>query len=105
MKFGEKLKELRLKSDLTHVELANQSGLTKRTIINYETGNSYPKKREVYKLLAEIFKVEFNYLLTEDEEFIIAAEEKYGHRGMKQAEMLVDVFLIYLPAVIYRMTI
>ncbi len=90
MKFGEKIKELRLKNNLTQTEIAQQSELTKRTIINYETGNSYPKKREVYKLLAKTFGVDLNYLLTEDEEFIIAAEEKYGHRGMKQAEMLVD---------------
>ncbi len=90
MKFSEKVKELRMKNNLTQVELAQNSGLTKRTIINYETGNSYPKKREVYKLLAEIFGVELNYLLTEDEEFIIAGGEKYGLRGMKQAAMLVD---------------
>lgn len=53
-----KIKELRVKNNLTQVDLSRLSGLTKRTIINYETGNSYPKKREVYKLLAEIFKAE-----------------------------------------------
>lgn len=90
MKFGEKIKALRLQKELTQIELAHRSGLAKRTIINYETGASYPKKREVYKVLADIFDTELNYLLTEDEEFILAGEEKYGRRGKKQAEQLVD---------------
>lgn len=90
MKFGEKIKALRLQKGLTQIELAHRSGLAKRTIINYETGASYPKKREVYKVLADIFDTELNYLLTEDEEFILAGKEKYGRRGKKQAEQLVD---------------
>lgn len=90
MKFGEKIKALRLQKELTQIELAHRSGLAKRTIINYETGASYPKKREVYKVLADIFDTELNYLLTEDEEFILAGNEKYGRRGKKQAEQLVD---------------
>lgn len=90
MKFGEKVKALRLNGGMTQAELANRSSLSKRTIINYETGVSYPKKREVYKTLADIFEVELNYLLTEGEEFILAGNEKYGQRGMKQAERLVD---------------
>lgn len=90
MKFGEKVKALRIQNGMTQIELAHQSSLAKRTIINYETCASYPKKRDVYKKLADIFGVELNYLLTEDEEFILAGEEKYGRRGKKQAEQLVD---------------
>ena len=29
-----------------------------------------------------------NYLLTEDEEFVVQASEQYGSRGMKQAKDL-----------------
>ena len=90
MKFGEKVRALRIKNEMTQTELAHLSSLAKRTIINYETCTSYPKQREVYKKLADIFGVEINYLLTEDEEFILAGEEKYGRKGMKQAEQLVD---------------
>ncbi|MDD4774197.1 MAG: helix-turn-helix transcriptional regulator [Eubacteriales bacterium] len=90
MKFGEKVRRLRKKSAMTQAELAQRSSLSKRTIINYESGASYPKKREVYRTLADIFEVELNYLLTEDDEFIMAGNEKYGLRGMRQAERLVD---------------
>jgi transcriptional regulator with XRE-family HTH domain len=90
MKFGEKIKTLRVDKGWTQVELAQRSGLSLRTIINYEKGASYPKKREVYMIMANLFRIETNYLLTEDEEFILAGAEMYGLRGMKQAEVLVD---------------
>ena len=44
----------------------------------------------MYKKLAEVLKVDVNYLLTDDEEFISAAQEKYGRRGAKDAERLVS---------------
>lgn len=31
-----------------------------------------------------------NYLLTEDEEFVVQASEQYGSRGMKQAKDLIE---------------
>ena len=68
MKFGEKLKELRNQKGLTQEELAQKIGVKKRTIVGYEAGEYYPRKREVYNHLAEVFGVELNYLLTEDEE-------------------------------------
>ena len=50
----------------------------------------YPKKREIYSKLAELLDVDINYLLTEDEEFTMQAHEKYGARGAKQAQELVN---------------
>lgn len=89
MKFGEKLKDLRKKKGLTQSELAKEIGVSLRTIISYEKGNSYPKKREIYFHLATFFDVDNNYLLTEDEEFVAEAQSKYGYSGAKQAEKLV----------------
>lgn len=89
MKFGEKLRNLRKSKGLTQTDLAEEIGVSLRTIISYETGKSYPKRREIYTLLADIFHTDVNYLLTEDEEFIADAKEKYGSRGAKQAQMLV----------------
>ena len=43
----------------------------RRTITNYEKGESYPKQREIYGKMAEILGVDINYLLTENEEFYI----------------------------------
>lgn len=89
MKFGDKLKNLRKEKGVNQTELGREIGVSLRTVISYETGKSYPKKREIYSKLAEYFSVDINYLLTEDEEFITEAEEKYGSRGARQAAELV----------------
>ena len=85
MKFGEKLREQRNKAGLSQEELGKAVGMTRRTLINYESGNSYPQDRNVYFKLAEYFKVDVNYFLTEDEEFLTLAAETYGRRGQEQA--------------------
>ncbi len=89
MKFGEKLKDLRKEKGINQTALAKEIGVSLRTVISYETGKSYPKKREIYSKIAEYFNIDINYLLTEDEEFITTAEEKYGNRGSRQAAELV----------------
>ncbi|MGF0008516.1 helix-turn-helix domain-containing protein [Eubacteriales bacterium SGI.150] len=90
MTFGEKFKEQRLKLGLTQKELAAKLNLNYRMISMYETGRSFPRSRENYKKMAEVFGVNVNYLLTEDEDFVAQAGEKYGARGMKQAQELLD---------------
>lgn len=89
MKFGEKLRDLRQRNGLTQAELAEKAGISLRTVNYYESGTTYPKKREIYKTLADILKVDVNYLRNEDDEFITMASQKYGYRGAKQAEELV----------------
>lgn len=90
MKFGEKIKTLRKEQKLSQADLAKAVGLSARAVQNYEIAGSYPKNREMYKKLAEVLKVDVNYLLTDDEEFISAAQEKYGRRGAKDAERLLS---------------
>ena len=65
-------------------------GVSLRTIMNYEKGESYPKQREIYGKMAEILGVDINYLLTENEEFYIRANEKYGTTGAQQAKALME---------------
>jgi transcriptional regulator with XRE-family HTH domain len=84
MKFGEKVKEQRKKAGLLQDDLAKAIGVTKRTLRNYEVGTSYPQDRSIYIKLADFFKVDINYFLTEDEEFITAAAESYGVKGQAQ---------------------
>ncbi|MGI6202342.1 MAG: helix-turn-helix domain-containing protein [Eubacteriales bacterium] len=90
MKFGEKLRQARLKAKYTQEQLANVVQVTKRTIINYETGKRYPRDRGMYARLAEALGVDVNYLLTEDEEFITEAASKYGSKGEAEARELLE---------------
>jgi len=89
MKFGDKVKELRQQIDLTQEELAKKIGVSPRTIFAYENGETYPRRREIYNSLAELFGVEMNYLLTEDEEFISEAAVQHGLRGEQQARKII----------------
>ena len=90
MRFCEKLKEARTKAGLKQEELAKALGVSLRTITNYESGERYPKKREIYYKLAELFHTEENYFLNEDEDFLLTAVEKYGSKGAKQARELME---------------
>ncbi len=90
MKFGEKIKDARKKSGLSQEEFAKKIGVSLRTVTNYETGDRYPKKREMYYIIADVLNVDINYLLTEDEAFLLKAEEQYGYMGKKQAQTLVS---------------
>lgn len=84
MTFGEKLKELRIRKGWTQEELAHKIGKQRRAIIRYESGECCPR-RDDYRKLAEIFNVDVNYLLTEDEKFMSDVREQYGRRGQLQA--------------------
>lgn len=90
MKFGDKVRDLRKQSKMTQEELAKALDVSTRTVINYEQGKLYPRKRERYTQLADVFGVELNYLLTEDEEFITEAGEMYGRRGRMQAQDILE---------------
>lgn len=89
MKFGEKLRNARKIKRLTQDELAKLTGVSKRTIVNYESGTIYPKERKMYTSLAEALDVEPNYLISEDEEFLVDSGERYGSRGRTQARRII----------------
>ena len=78
MKFGEKVRLLRNEKKLSQTELGKMCGLSLRTIRNYEVDGRYPKQREVYAKLAAALGCEINFLLSEDEEFVLQAQQNYG---------------------------
>lgn len=90
MKFGDKIKEQRIQRGLTQDELSSELGISKRTLCYYEQGKTHPKSREVYKKLASFFEMDVNYFLTEDEEFLTEVAEKYGRRGLSQAQAVLE---------------
>lgn len=100
MRFGEKLRDLRTDRAMTQAEVAEEIGVSLRTVVSYETGKSYPKQRRVYQKLAKLFDVNPDYLLTEgdgpmrekdadDAGFVDRAAATYGSRGKRQAQDLV----------------
>ena len=89
MSFGEKLKELRTKANMSQEQLAKELGITRRSIVYYETARRYPKKREILTGISKIFGVAIDYLVSDSEDFIITASERYGASGVKDASQLV----------------
>ncbi|MBP3781181.1 MAG: helix-turn-helix domain-containing protein [Selenomonas sp.] len=90
MKFAEKIRQLRGQKGLSQEAVAKAIGVTRRTYVSYEKDGRYPKNRERYAQLAEVFGVDINYLYTENEDFVSQVGAKYGARGMKQATALVS---------------
>ena len=93
MTFGEKFKIEREKKGMTQQEVADALGINRRMITRYENGISFPRTKDAYRKIAAFFGVDVNYLLTDDEEFVVEASEQYGSRGMKQAQEKADGIL------------
>jgi len=90
MNFGEKLREIRTKENLTQQEMADRIGVSLRTLKSYELGETLPRYRKTYHKIADEFNADVNYLLTEGDDFVLSAGEKYGSRGMKGAKELIN---------------
>ena len=60
--FGNTLKTLRLRKDMTQAQLANKLGLTKSVISAYETGLRLPSY-DILIHIARIYNVSTDYLL------------------------------------------
>ena len=90
MKFGEKVRQARIAAHLSQQQLADRSGISLRTIQNYETGGRMPKQRDSYRRLASALHMEVSVLLDEQAEFVLAAGEEYGSHGSEQAQRLVE---------------
>lgn len=78
MTFGEKVRSLREARGLSQTDLGNLVGASLRTVRNWEVDGVYPKKREVYAALADVFNCEVNYLLTDSDDSTLFEEETYG---------------------------
>ena len=94
MKFHEKIRSLRKQYKYTQQELANLLGVSLRTITNYESGERYPQRRELYSRLGEIFHVDPDYFLTErDEPVEITAPAVPSPDARRHAEELIEQIL------------
>ena len=63
MTTGERIKELRLKNNMTMEELAEKLGLQKAAIYKYESGLVVNLKRSVIEKLSQIFNVSPSYIM------------------------------------------
>ena len=95
--FGEKLKEARVSLGMPQTQLAQEIGVTTRSIQAYEKGDKKPREAMMAKL-AKVLKVSVKFL-TDDEcedpvadiekdNYIEEARERYGSKGARDVEQL-----------------
>ena len=89
MKFGERLKELRLLVGLTQVEVAKRAGTTSRSIQHYELGTRVPNIEAAQRLAAAL-GCTVEQLLEGGEVYIAEAQQKGGAKAARDIEELVD---------------
>ena len=92
MNLSEKIKNARTAKQMSQNELAKATGISLRTIQNYETGARLPKSRSTYTKLADALGIDENALMDENTDFVLRATERYGGRGARQAWDLVADF-------------
>ena len=90
MNFGEKLKNFRTENDYTQDEFAKIIGVSKRTLLLYEQGKRYPKQKEVYEKIAEVMDCDYNFLMSEEDEFLEAVSNKYGTGEVAKVRALAE---------------
>ena len=84
------LKEKRIESGLTQVELAQKAGVSARTIQNYEMGTRKPRNLEVIQQIAEVLQTTPDYLLGSSGTYVVEAQEKGGAKAARDIEALVS---------------
>ncbi|SHK21046.1 DNA-binding transcriptional regulator, XRE-family HTH domain [Hathewaya proteolytica DSM 3090] len=90
MQFKDKLRKMRTENKMTQEELSNKLGVTKRTLINYEKGNCYPKSTEIFSKLSSIFNVSTDYLMMDESENINSNEKSIEMDSKLQAMNLIS---------------
>lgn len=90
MTFAEKIKKERLSRGMDQPTFAKHIGVSPRTISYYENGRTFPRSRDDYKRIADILEVPVDYLLTENDEFIVDVGAKYGSKGRRDARELME---------------
>ena len=89
MTFSDKLKALRMQAGISQEKLAVELGVTKRTIINYESGKTLPPISLLIQM-SKFFGVAVESLITEGEQFVAAAYEQGGSKSAREVEALVN---------------
>ena len=94
MNLGEKIKNARTAKRMSQKDLSDATGISLRTIQNYEAGARMPKSQSTYGELAKALDVDESVLRDENADFVLRASERYGNRGGKQAWDLVTDFKV-----------
>ncbi len=95
MEIGQKLKDKRTALDLSQEQLAEQLGVTRQTVANWEKGKTYPDISSVMKL-SDLYGVSLDELLKEDADMKRHVEDSAA-LPRKYWNILFEVAILLLP--------
>lgn len=75
-KFGERLKELRISRRMSQEALANELGISKQAVSQYERGLRTPKD---YEQIADFFNVDMDYLMGRSDKTTHLSIDRYSN--------------------------
>lgn len=112
MTLGEKIKKLRLDNKMTQSELAEKLYVTRQAITNYERNANMPSI-DVLKNIAEIFKVDLDYLLEdkiEENKVEVKEEPKENKKKFNKllllipsgVALIITLFVTIIPLIIEK---
>lgn len=84
MDFGEKLKQIRKKRNLSQEQLADEMGVSRQAITKWETGRGMPDIENI-KIISELFKMSLDELIYEESK--VDAQKEFTY----QSEMIYDI--------------
>ena len=100
MEFGEKVTTARKALKLSQQELSERTGISTRSIYDYEQKNIKPKRAKNITALAQALCVSTEYLMNDDETdpfknlesdyFLNKVHDQYGARAKKEAKELLE---------------
>ncbi len=90
MKFSDRLKLKRQAAQMTQEQLAKATGMTTRTIQNYEMGARRPRNDEIIEKLASALGCTYNELMGIADSYVMEAQIKGGAKAARDMETLVD---------------
>ena len=93
MKFCEKLRKCRIEAGMTQGELADELGVTCRTVQNYESGSVYPQKRDLYDRLAEVLGRDADFWISEAEDMSQIEKSCHKESALARVFRIREIFL------------
>ncbi|MBO3445749.1 helix-turn-helix transcriptional regulator [Clostridium sp. CCUG 7971] len=95
MTIGRKLKQARLKKELTQENVANILNVSRTTISNWEVGRSYPDLESIVKL-SDLYNISLDGLLREDEDMVkkLSNDSKVLSKLIKISRIVCVLFVV-----------
>ncbi len=90
MKFPERLRQKRTEAGMTQEQLAKATGMTTRSIQNYEMGARRPRTDAIIEKLAAAMNCTYEELMGISDVYIMSAREKGGAKAARDVEDIVE---------------